>query len=387
MRFAIVDTLPRHLLPKSPKVRAQQISAKEVLHPMYREQADLNPFIHRNQSNERERYEEPLAVRLSNKLKISKEKIAKILEEHPSLCHTQNPEKEIEEICTFLSESFGGDSFMRTMIMRQPLLLDCDIPYLQHQIAKILEHLSDHVIDDDNCDKNKAKKVEFVTDLIRKQPTILIQDIESEIIPKIQFLKEWLTPIELTDILVNVSSAIIMSFHRLIRIAFIRQKMNKKSAETATNRINLRDFNVNRRNLHFVEKYAQNDCIWLYQILQLQPTAMLKVFSDYNEWIHAQIEENYYFHPLLAEKEVRSINEFGSYSEPILNLIDGESEGKMGMIEGETNDYGDEDKFNENQQKQKKEIERMKNHKTVRQIEILVGDIYKANTIRNALFR
>merc|ERR1712228_826668 len=292
--------------------------------------------------------------------------MGQILEEHPNLCYTQNPERDIEEVSNFLSETFGGDTIMRTMIMRNPLILDSDIPYLQHQITQIFEHL---------FDGNHANQVDFVLDIIRKQPMILTEDIEKEIIPKILFLKQSLSPIQITDILINASSVILMSFHRLIRIAFIQQKTKKISMDTSTNRIDLEDFNVNEQNLHYIEKYIDNDGIWMYHILQFQPIAMVKVFKEYNAWLIAQIQQNYYFDPLLK------INEFGCYSEPILNLIDDENDDKVELIEGKTNDFDDNDGL---MKMQKKRIKKTK--KSVRQLELLVGDVYKANTFKNALF-
>merc|ERR1712173_157638 len=84
-----------------------------------------------------------------------------------------------------------------------------------------------------------------------------------------------------------------------------------------------------------IGKYIENESVALYQIFQFQPTAMVKVFKGYNDWLHAQIDENYYLHPLIAEKEKKKMNESGYYSEPILNLIDDdESDGNVQLIEG-----------------------------------------------------
>ena len=343
-RCNIVETLPRHLLPKSPKIRAKEISAKNVLNPMYRQQGDPNPYVHFNHLNRTEKYQLPLAVRWSDILKISKDKIAKILEDHPELCCIPDSESHIKQISGFLSDTFGGESYMRTMIMREPLLLDVDILYLQNQINKIIQHLCDHVIDDKNCDSNKPERIQFVLDMIRRQSMILTQNIDGDVIPRILFLKKYLNPYQLTQMLLNLSSIIVMDFHRLIRIVFLQTKCRKKSYTDTNNdnkqqlqdeqqkfieisrnleltRVNLKDYNLNERHLHLIENKVKDDGIMLHEILKLRPTIMAQVFSDYNFWLQDEIGENYYYHPLLAERDMLQLSESSYYSEPILNLL------------------------------------------------------------------
>ncbi len=50
------------------------------------------------------------------------------------------------------------------MIMKESLLLDCDILYLEHQITQIIQYLSDYVIGDKNNNINKSERIEFVLD-------------------------------------------------------------------------------------------------------------------------------------------------------------------------------------------------------------------------------
>ena len=413
---SIVDTLPRHMLPKSPKLKSKEISAKAVLNPMYRDQADVNPYIHFNHLNPKQKYELPLATRWSNILKISDEKIAKILQDHPDLCDIPNSEDHIKQISEFLTETFGGESYMRTMIMRAPLLLDADIIYLQNQINKIIENLSDHVIDDKQSDLNGLQRIEFVLDMIRRQSSILTQNIDGDVIPRILFLKQVFNPYELTQILLSLSSVIVMDFHRLIRIVFIqqmggknkyegdkgqsdKQKLIEISRNKELTKVNLKDFKLNERHLHLIEKKIKNDGIMMDEILKLQPTIMAKVFSDYNYWLQDQIEANYYYHPLLAEHDMLNITQTSYYSEPILDLIDNDDEKKQELLEGRVmelnedeydNEYDEEyvrkREKNEKKYEERQKIKEVRKHKTVRQLEILVGDVYKSHTFKQSVF-
>lgn len=386
----VADTLPRHLLPKSSKERAAEISAKAALDPRFRSQSDLNPFLHCNRLDRSPLYEQPLTVRLSRTLQISSEKIGKLLLEYPELSSVTD--KEAGDLASFLTLTFGGETYMRTMIMREPLLLSCDVFFVQQQIDQIVATLCDHVVDERRCDSNKMQRVQFVLDMIRRQSSILMQNVDGVVVPRIAFLRHHFSAIALTQLLLNLSSVIVMDFHRLIRIAFLRQRKRKGTAkvveEEANTRkmteisaeinVNLKDYEIDERHSDLMEQWTNDDAVIPMQhILKLQPRSMAKMFKDYIYWLHDEIESNFYYHPLLAERDQVNHSASPMYSEPILNLIDGDLMNSA-LIPGQ----GSRDMV-----KQRRQIKAIRQQKTIRQLEMLVGDVYRANMLKQSLFR
>ncbi len=151
---------------------------------------------------------------------------------------------------------------------------------------------------------------------------------------------------------------------------FRAQNSHKQRNESNSLNIDLREFNTVQRHLGLIGKAMKNEFeIELFEILRFQPTIMAKVFSDFNFWLNEQIQRNYYCHPFLAETDLNSNNSF--YSEPILNLIHcGNTQTLIG---------GNESVNKLSKYERRQQIKEIRKTKTIRQLEILVGDVYKAH--------
>ena len=114
-------------------------------------------------------------------------------------------------------------------------------------ISEIVDALSPHL--------DAPQPFELVLDALRRYQLILLHNINGEVTPKLCFLTQQLSRSELTRALLALPAMLVMHFHRLSRIAFLRQARRKKhmcaalGAEMDMMRIPLREFDVNARHV------------------------------------------------------------------------------------------------------------------------------------------
>ena len=109
-RRFIVNTLPRHLIPKRPtrSQDAPNVSANTLVDPRYGDRRGPNPFLKFNElyQADKKEYDLPLAVQWSNILQISKNSISKILEQYPILLSLSNNLEQVIDVSQYLKHKF-----------------------------------------------------------------------------------------------------------------------------------------------------------------------------------------------------------------------------------------------------------------------------------------
>ncbi|ETO17141.1 hypothetical protein RFI_20191, partial [Reticulomyxa filosa] len=210
----------------------------------------------------------PIITKWANVLKVSENKLIPVLSENPELylldtqtgkieCRTFETKREEKKVfeklinknliprMQYLTNIFGGEKNVLNMFFAEPKIMLYSVLEIRNKVSEVNNELNKYLQSVEMQEPNKPKmsldrarrkrgkmtmenakvgaKEAYIMDLIQKQPTILIQDTDHMLLPRIHFLQSYLKPSHFVQLSIQLPSIIQMELSNLIRIAFLAQ--------------------------------------------------------------------------------------------------------------------------------------------------------------------